>query len=121
VLVKTIMLEQWLAEAKAQGVPREHLAFKCPACGTIQSGHDLIKAGAGKTFEDIEPYLAFSCVGRWTHRKPPPETHGTQEGCNWTLGGLFRIHTLEVITPDGKRPTFELATSQEARDHMKSP
>jgi hypothetical protein len=39
--------------------------------------------------------------------------------CNWTLGGLFRTHTLEVVTPDGKKhPRFEVATPEQAQAHL---
>lgn len=120
------MKQQTLAEyhetLKAQGVPKEHLAMRCPMCGTIQSANDLIKAGAGKDFDDVERFLGFSCLGRFTHQKPPPNIKdGSQVGCNWTLGGLFRLHKLEVITPDGeKHPRFEPCTPQEAQSHRDS-
>lgn len=117
--MKTQTLEEYHAALKAQGVPIEHVAMRCPMCGTIQSAHDLITAGAGKNMDEVENYLGFSCVGRWTHQKPPPTKKGTQDGCNWTLGGLFQCHEMKVITPDGKKhPRFELCTEQEAHDHM---
>lgn len=116
----TLTLEEYHATLKAQLVPTEHLAMRCPLCGTIQSAADLIAAGAGKTFDEVETYLGFSCVGRWTHRKPPPKKKGTQIGCDWTLGGLLRIHELAVITPDGKsHPRFALCTPEEAMAHMR--
>jgi len=117
--MRKITLEEFLAAIKAQGVPILHAAFRCPMCGTIQSAHDLIEAGAGKTFNGVEKYLAFSCVGRWTHHLPPPNVKGTQNGCNWTLGGFLPCHELVVVTPDGKEhPRFEPATPEEARAHM---
>lgn len=113
--MRTITLEEFQMELKAQGVSGiEHCAFVCPIC----SGHDLIIAGAGKTFNEIERFLAFSCVGRFTnagshHPGTPPGG-----GCDWTLGGLFKVHELEVVTPDGeKHPRFELATTEEAQAH----
>jgi len=117
--MRTITIEQFKSELKNQGVPHENLAFKCPMCHTIQSGRDLIAAGAGKTFDEIERYLAFSCVGRFTnaghHKKGTPPGRG----CDWTLGGLFTIHVLEVETEGGeKHPRFELATPDEAKEHM---
>jgi hypothetical protein len=94
------------------------MAFKCPLCGTVQSAYDLIKAGAGKDFAEVEGYLGFSCVGRWTHKKAPPRKKGKQVGCNWTLGGLFRCHKLEVVTEDGVgHPRFEICTPEEAKSH----
>jgi len=56
--VKIITVEEFHAALKGQGVPREHLAFKCPMCGTVQSAQYLIKAGAGKTFADVASYPA---------------------------------------------------------------
>lgn len=121
--MKTLQLSEFHDLLKAQDVPREHLAFKCPMCGTIQSAADLIAVGAGETFDEVEKYLGFSCVGRWTHANPPPtaKKKGKQVGCNWTLGGLFRMHTLEVIDQKGKpSPLFEPCTPAEAQQHRAS-
>lgn len=119
--MKTITLDEYHTLLKAQKVPQIHLAMRCPMCGTIQSGNDLIKAGAGKDFEGIQGFIGFSCIGRWTHGKPPPreKDKGTQEGCNWTLGGLLRICNLEVVTSDGeKHYRFDVCTPEEAQAHM---
>jgi len=119
--MKEITLEQYHAELKSQGVPIEHCAMICPVCGTIQSGHDLIKAGAGKDFGDVIEYLGFSCVGRFNgaggfERDRTPKKFG----CDWTLGGFLRVHKMVVETPDGaKHPRFELATPEQAQEHMK--
>lgn len=119
--VREITVEQFHTELKAQGVSKEDLAFKCVVCGTIQSMRDLVKAGAGKDFEDVEKYIGFSCVGRWTGSGPYKKGSSYGKGCDWTLGGLFRIHRLEVVTPDGEHhPRFELATPEEARAHAKT-
>lgn len=88
---KQVSLDEFQGMMREQGVPIMDVTFKCPRCGTLQSGNDLVKAGAGSTFEEIEPYLGFSCVGRFAKGK----------GCDWTLGGLFHIHELEVIDSDG--------------------
>lgn len=86
----------------------------CPACGTVQCGEDLLKAGVTK--EKLESYIGFACIGRFTgqgdkgiaaHNKGKPWT----KGCNWTLGGLFQIHELEVVIDGKNRPAFELAES----------
>ena len=95
--MKTMTLEEYEAAIKAQGVPVEDVKFQCPRCKTLQSANDLIQAGAGKNLGEVEKYLAFSCVGRWDEAV----------GCDWTLGGLFQMHELEVATPDGKHhPRF---------------
>lgn len=92
-------LEEFHTAIQTQGPERiEDVTFRCPKCRTLQSAQDLIDAGAGKNLVEVERYLGFSCVGRWDENK----------GCDWTLGGLFRIHKLEVITPDGEHhPRFE--------------
>lgn len=117
--MRTITLDEFYRECKAQGVSgREYCAFVCPICKTIQSGSDLIIAGARETFDEVEGFLAFSCVGRFTHAGPYQLGTPPGRGCNYTLGGLFKCHTLEVMTPDGeKHPTFELATPEEAKKH----
>lgn len=116
--MKTMTLEEFHDALKSQGVDHLHFALKCPMCGTIQSAADLIKAGAGKDFDEVERYLGFSCVGRFTGAGSPRKSNDGQP-CNWTLGGLFSTHKLEVVTPDGKHhPQFEPATPEEALAHM---
>ncbi|SCX40568.1 VVA0879 family protein [Nitrosospira sp. Nsp1] len=118
---QTMTLDEYVSALKAQGVPRDHFAVKCPICETIQSASDLIAAGAGKDFDDVEMYLGFSCVGRFTKAGEHKRGTAPGRGCNWTLGGLFQVHELEVITPDGvHNPRFELATPEEAQAHMNS-
>jgi hypothetical protein len=115
--MKSMTLEEFRAALRAQGVDRLHYAFKCPACGTVQSADDLIAAGAGSNFEEVYQYLGFSCVGRFTGADSPrKEPDG--KPCNWTLGGFFKLHNLEVVTPDGKHhPHFEPASPDEAQAH----
>jgi hypothetical protein len=112
--MKTIPFDEFNALLKAQGVSgRMHYAFKCPMCATVQSGADFVKAG----FPEWETKLGFSCIGRVTGA-PAPRKEPDGKPCNWTLGGLFRMHKLEVTTPDGKvHFTFEPATPEEAQRH----
>lgn len=102
-----------------QGVAPVDMAFICPICGTIQSALDFIAAGAGKTFDEVGKYVAFACVGRSNGAGPfikkakPPKF-----GCDWSLGGLFQLHQLEVVTEDGTHhPRFMPATPAEAQAH----
>lgn len=106
--MRIITLDEFIGEMKSQGVSQsENIAFKCPSCGTIQSPQSFINAGVGANIDEVEKYVGFSCIGRWINFGPK---------CNWTLGGLFQIHKLEVVTPDGERhPRFELATPEEAK------
>jgi hypothetical protein len=119
VSMREITRDQFKSELVAQGVAgHQDFAFKCPMCGTVQSARDLIAAGAGKDFDEVEKFLAFSCVGRWTNAGPHKNGRPPGNGCDWTLGGLFRLHVLEVVTDDGaKHPRFELATPEEAQAH----
>lgn len=114
--MNTMTLQEFHEALKAQGVSSHmDFALKCPMCGTVQSGVDLIAAGAGADFDAVEKYLGFSCVGRWTGAGSPRKAPDGKP-CNWTLGGLFSLHKLEVVTPDGKRhPRFEPATPAEAQ------
>lgn len=109
---------------KKQGVSaREHISFKCPVCGTVQSIASLAKAGAPT--DKVENFLGFSCEGRFSNAGPWPsdkkkgravDARRAVRGCDWTLGGLFRIHTLEVINDEGKpQPIFEVASAEEAQ------
>ena len=107
--MRQITLEQFHAEIKAQNAAsKEDITFVCPMCGTHQSARDLIDAGAGATFDEVEKYLAFSCVGRFTNAGAPRRQPDGRP-CNWTLGGLFQTHSLEVLHEGKAHPRFELA------------
>lgn len=128
--MRRITVAQFRAELAAQGVPRDHYAFVCPMCKSVQSAQDLILAGAGKDFAEVEKYLAFSCFGRWTkagsafkQKKGQKATPGM--GCDYTLGGLFSLAELEIVvgeptgpnSPQSRHSRFELATPEEAIAH----
>jgi predicted RNA-binding Zn-ribbon protein involved in translation (DUF1610 family) len=117
--MKTMTLDDFQAACKAQAKSHDTIVFKCPMCGTLQSARDLIAAGAGADFDAVERYLAFSCVGRWTGAGSPRKAPDGKP-CDWTLGGFFRLHKFEVVTPDGKHhPRFELASLDEAAAHRR--
>jgi hypothetical protein len=117
--MRRLTISEFHAEIRAQGVSsREHVAFRCVMCGTIQSGRDFIRAGAGASFAEVERFLGFSCIGRFTDAGPPLRPAKANAGCDWTLGGLFRIHRLVVIDERGvEHPRFELASPDEAQAH----
>lgn len=97
--MKTVTLEEFRAKLREQGGNPLQWKVICPSCGTEQCAQDLIDANAGDTLDEVRAYIGFSCIGRFSEEK----------GCDWTLGGLFQIHKLEVETPDGKlHPHFEL-------------
>lgn len=113
----TMSLEEFHAACKAQADSRDQLVFKCPMCGTLQSARDLIASGAGATFEEVEKYLGFTCIGRFAGAETPRSAPDSKP-CNWTLGGLFKTHKFEVVTRDGKHhPHFELADQTAANEH----
>lgn len=111
-MIHRITIKQLHSRLKAQGVAKEHMAFVCPNCGLVQSAFDFIMTKrAGNTFEEVGKFLGFSCV----HRFRPAGA-----GCDFSLGGLLAIHTLEVITGDGiAHPRFRPAFPAEAKEHMK--
>jgi len=122
--IERITQAQLHAEMKAQGVTNErHIAFICVVCGTIQSVASLIKAGA--TEDQAKRAIGFACEGRFRNAGPWPRgsdkgprarARRKVRGCDWTLGGLFRIHEREVEMPDGTvHPTFRLASPQAAQ------
>lgn len=111
---RTITLEEfWKEGGDRFGDNIRNWHFVCPACGTRQSIDTLLAAGI--PHNDVEKYIAFSCVGRFTGQGDAgivAKNKGQQwdKGCNWTLGGLLTIHRLEVVYPDGTtRPAFDFA------------
>lgn len=111
---ETISVDEFRMRLKAQAVSsRTHAAVKCPMCATVQSIQSFICAGTEP--EQAEKFIGFSCVGRVTGA-PAPRKEPDGEPCNWTLGGLFRMHDLEVVDEDGtKHPHFVIASPEEAQ------
>lgn len=108
---RRITFAEFKTELQNQGVPREHFAVRCVQCGTVQSRQDFVDAGIHPTIKDAQKHWGYSCIGRWVAGK----------GCDWTLGGLFQIHTLEIDFEDGSDPLpmFEPATPEQAQSHAK--
>jgi hypothetical protein len=114
--IEVIAVAEAHARMKAQSVSsREHIAFKCPICGTIQSIASLVKAGVPA--DRAEKYVGFSCEGRFSGAGPWTKAPRRQlvRGCDWTLGGLLHLHKLEVEHEDNRQMTFEIATPEEAQ------
>lgn len=102
-------IEEWQKEAERLfGKDTKQWKFECPMCHTIQTPKDLIDTGM--TVEEMQGYVGFSCIGRFTKEK----------GCDWTLGGLFRIHTVEIKTDKGFRPYFDFAYPQPQKDYLRT-
>lgn len=69
----TMSLDEFDAAIKAQGVGRNHWAFVCPMCKTVQSINDFLATGA-IDFPKAQKYLGFSCIGRFTAGLAPRPT-----------------------------------------------
>lgn len=93
---KVIIYEDWITALKIRfGKDPKNWAFKCPACGNIQTCNDFIEAG----ISDPESNVYFNCIGRYVKGK----------GCDWTLGGFFSIHKVSVLKNAQVFPVFEMA------------
>lgn len=93
---KILTREAWLAEAESlYGKHPKHWQFKCPACGHVQSIESVIEHDKTMKPGRVSEWIYYNCEGR----------HNPRYGCDWTLGGIFTIHRLEV---DGVR-SFEFA------------
>lgn len=122
-MIEEITIEEFHRRMETQGVSSlDHFAFVCPICGTPQSMASLIRAGAPP--EKVGKYIGFSCEGRFTDVGPWPgaklmtakaKARRLQRGCDFTLGGLFSLHKIEVITDKGLQPFFEIASSEVAK------
>lgn len=111
--VRKITNEEWLAEGQAlYGERARDWKFRCVKCGNVQSAVSVSERNPEINIESTRNWIYFSCEGR--------RTAGV--GCDWTLGGLFKIHRLEVIEPDGNpHPTFEFADHVPTKtDHIES-
>lgn len=111
--MKIIDIDEFMEEAKKRfGPDKKKWKFVCPVCKTAQTAYDLLAVGVQK--DKISEYIGFSCIGRWTDagsfydKKRSP----IAVGCDWTLGGLLRIHEIEIRKKDGSTfPIFDLAES----------
>ena len=97
--MKQMSLKEFQAKCSEHWPSIMDVEFICPACETIQTGHDLVEAGAGKDYDEVNGLLGFSCIGRFNNKA---------KGCDWTLGGLLQLHTLELTDGHDTRPCFEI-------------
>ena len=99
--IEKIDIKDWFDKGKQlYGDDRDNWVFKCPICGNRQSVNSVLIKNPKLKAEDVRDWIYFNCEGRYTKRV----------GCDWTLGGLFQIHRVEVMV-DGKRRNrvFEFA------------
>lgn len=98
--MKTLTEDEFYTEAERRfGASPRDWRFVCPSCKTVQSAADLYAAGVKS--DAVQHIIGYSCIGR----------HTSEMGCDWSLGGLFRTHTCEIVIDGSKktRPFFELA------------
>lgn len=100
-LPKRYTLAEWRAEAGLRfGPDPRDWRFRCVSCGHVQSIASILEHTPDRDRELVGNQVAFSCEGRWVKGV----------GCDWTLGGLFTIHKVEVVMEDGAIcPSFEFA------------
>ena len=117
-MMERLTILEFQDRCREQDHAREDIAFVCPVCATVQSMNSLVAAGA--SFSDAERMIGFSCEGRLTGAgewpRNPYHRRRTTRGCDWSLGGLFRIHVLEVVDQTGTiHPMFKLGTNEQAK------
>lgn len=94
--LKIWMYNDWLAECEKRfGKDSKKWAFICPSCGNIQTIQDFLD----NNIENPEAKIYTNCIGRYVGGK----------GCDWTLGGLFKIHKELVIQNGNPIPVFQMA------------
>lgn len=95
ITIKSQTQAERVAEMEKRGNWNKRLCkFKCPHCWGTQTIQDFIDHWV----ENWESKFFYSCIGRYVANR----------GCNWTLWGLFKIHTKEIITDDWEIvPVFE--------------
>lgn len=104
---RVLTADEFRSKAKEMGGGRKAV-FVCPNCKTPTTYNDYIDAGL--EHDDAVNVLGFSCIGRFQKDK----------GCNWTLGGLFQIHELEILDEDDGvtlYPHFEFASDEVYKDY----
>lgn len=93
---RIIEYDDWIAQLTERfGEDSKKWAFKCPHCGHVQTGQDFIDSGIGEHKDQVY----FNCIGRYIEGK----------GCDWTLGGLMKIHKVSVVKDAMVFPVFEIA------------
>jgi len=113
---RRLTVAEFMAEVERQightpASERDHLrvTFVCPMCACAQDGADFVQAGAGRDWAEVETHVGFTCIGRWKKAKSP-RARPDGKPCDWTVGGLFKVHTIEVVDEEGTaHPMFELA------------
>ncbi len=99
--IPTLQREAWIAEGlRLFGSDKRSWAFRCPACGQVQTVADFLKHGV-----DPQGKVFMACLGRFI----APVAAPGRKPCSYTLGGLVRFPRL-LVSYEGRRiPVFEFA------------
>lgn len=119
--METITLQEFQDRCRAQGVPREHMAFICPRCGTVQSMASLRSVGCPP--ENLEKAIGHTCEGVYcgvagfrpfrTLRETP------LRGCDFYLGPRHSQPDLVVTYRNHSYGHFQVASPEEAQSLRK--
>jgi hypothetical protein len=91
--------DAWVSIARTIYDTPDNIAFACVACGHRQSRASVLERNKQLKADDVSCWVFMACEGRYTEGV----------GCDWTLGGLFKLHTLEVVHRGDVVPCFEFA------------
>lgn len=117
--IEELTYKEWIAEGQQLfGIDMERWRFRCPICGNTYTREEMLKAYQTlyqcdweTAQEETAAMVGLTCMGRISNT----------EGCDYTLGGLFKVCRREVTTPDGKQhPVFEFATEDHKVPHRKA-
>lgn len=102
---REITIENWKKVGeKLFGPEFKKWKFVCVKCGNIQSIESMLEHNPNLEEKDLRNSVYFNCEGRLTDKI----------GCDWSLGGLFKIHQTEVKLPDGDFvPVFDFSMKGE--------
>jgi len=97
-----IKYDEWIKKGvKLFGKDKRKWKFVCCNCGNAQSIEDFEK----HNINNPEKKVYFSCIGRYIGGKG--ELGNNKTPCNYTLGGLIDISTLQVDKDGNKISVFE--------------
>ena len=101
--MKKLSFEEWKDKAiELFGKDSKDWRFVCPSCGHIQSVKSVLEHNPSLDPNNIQNWINYNCEGRYNEG----------EGCDWTLGGLFKIHKLEIIYLGKEIPSFEFVKKE---------
>jgi phage terminase large subunit GpA-like protein len=96
--MRRLTRDQWFAlGTKLYGPDLRKWLFECPSCGHVQSAELALQRNPSLDIDRMRSWIYYACEGR----------HTKGQGCDWTLGGLLRIHSLEVMQDGSPTMVFQ--------------